>query len=387
MEGVALADLAQLAVLGTGGRSVVKLCAPCDADAAHADASVPVCNAARWQRPFFALKAIPRRAVSDPRRAAQVFAERDALRALAPHPRIVELLRTLKDDANLYFVLGFVAGGDLHRHLRGAPARGGAAAGTFAPARARFYAAEVCSALAHMHAAGFLHRDVKANNVRLDAAGHVKLVDLGFVRRLGAGGGGGTDAARAHTFCGTPHAMAPEVAALRPGGGGAAAGYGPAADRWSLGVLTFEMLTGLPPFWCTDRDVRTGSPEFNAAVFTQIEAADVDVLLAPIAVLDGGASGGTDDGGGTDGARAFVRALLERDPARRLAAAALAAHAWWGAGGLDAVLATSPPAFDVQHTDFDLAGMHDDGGVTDGEEDGGEALGEAEQALFDDFGL
>ena len=75
----------------------------------------------------------------------------------------------------------------------------------------------------------------------LDAAGHLKLADFGFARA-----GVSKPAEGARSLCGTPDYMAPEIIDER--------GHGLSADWWGLGVITFEMLTGLPPWYRKKRD-------------------------------------------------------------------------------------------------------------------------------------
>lgn len=97
-----------------------------------------------------------------------------------------------------------------------------------------FYASEVTSAIAHMHAHGFIHRDIKASNIVLGATGHAKLVDMGCCKQLerrgivdGAGSartGTNDTFEKTYTYCGTPHCMAPEMLSRH--------GHGMAVDWW-----------------------------------------------------------------------------------------------------------------------------------------------------------
>mgnify|MGYP003732274055 FL=1 len=150
--------------------------------------------------------------------------------------------------------------------------------GKFAEPRARFYTAELVLALAHVHALGVVYRDLKPENVLLDARGHVRLTDFGLSKE-----GVTLHAKGAHSFCGTPEYLAPEILARR--------GHGRAVDWWSLGALLYEMLTGLPPFYSRDRE----------KLFEGIKHGELGYPghLSP-------------------DAKAILRALLERDPARRL---------------------------------------------------------------------
>ena len=89
------------------------------------------------------------------------------------------------------------------------------------------------AALAALHARGIVYRDLKPENLLVDAGGHLKVADFGFAKALPRGG-------RTYTLCGTPDYLAPEVILNK--------GHGPSADWWACGVLIYEMLAGAPPF-------------------------------------------------------------------------------------------------------------------------------------------
>lgn len=106
---------------------------------------------------------------------------------------------------------------------------------TFEPNRARFYTAELLCALECLHGFNVIYRDLKPENILLDYTGHIALCDFGLCKL------DMKDQDRTNTFCGTPEYLAPE---LLNGNG-----YTKSVDWWTLGVLLFEMVTGLPPYY------------------------------------------------------------------------------------------------------------------------------------------
>jgi len=104
----------------------------------------------------------------------------------------------------------------------------------------RFYALSVVSILGYLHSKLVIYRDLKPENVMIDAEGYIKMVDFGFAKQLR------TASEKAWTLCGTPQYLAPEVITSQ--------GHNASADWWALGVFTFELLTGYAPFGDADAD-------------------------------------------------------------------------------------------------------------------------------------
>lgn len=143
------------------------------------------------------------------------------------HPNIVRMLERGEHDGRIYLAMSYVPG----RTLANAIAEDGA----FAPARVRRIAFALADALATLHEAGVVHRDVNPNNIRLQPNDEPVLLDFGLAR-----GARHSTLTRPQTLLGTLPYMAPEQ--LR--GEEATA----AADAWALGIVCVEMLTGSLPW-------------------------------------------------------------------------------------------------------------------------------------------
>ncbi|KAI5741464.1 hypothetical protein M8J76_013876 [Diaphorina citri] len=154
--------------------------------------------------------------------------EKRILALAAKHPYPI----TYVPQERLFFVMEYVNGGDLMFQIQRAR--------KFDEPRARFYAAEVTLALQFLHRHGVVYRDLKLDNILLDAEGHCKLADFGMCKE------GILDGATTTTFCGTPDYIAPEILQELD--------YGPSVDWWALGVLMYEMMAGQPPFEADNED-------------------------------------------------------------------------------------------------------------------------------------
>jgi serine/threonine-protein kinase len=154
------------------------------------------------------------------------FAQEARLGAILDHPNLVRLVDPGPPEGASWIALEYVPGQTLEARLKDGP--------PFPVQEAVEIALGIAKAMAYAHAHGVAHRDLKPGNVILSAQGP-KVMDLGIARDLDAHA-----LTTTYAFMGTPLYAAPEAQLQSKAG--------PAGDRYSLGVILFEMLTGAPPF-------------------------------------------------------------------------------------------------------------------------------------------
>ncbi|KAG8470722.1 hypothetical protein KFE25_009143 [Diacronema lutheri] len=226
-------------------------------------------------RRLYAMKVMDKRILISRKQVFSVFREKAAL-AHVTHPFIVSLKYALETEHLLLLICDFEKGGNMYSNI--------ITHGAYPLERTRIYAAEMVLAIAQVHEMGILYRDMKPDNVLLDADGHCKLADMGAARGELAGGEieiDGLSEVNRHktlrpselqatialeelektlqesdtaadagiekpvprsnrmTITGTHGYRAPEVYQRS---------YGKSADWWNLGLLLIEMLTGKNPF-------------------------------------------------------------------------------------------------------------------------------------------
>ncbi|KAI1211452.1 kinase-like protein [Annulohypoxylon truncatum] len=171
----------------------------------------------------FALKYIRKDEVVRSESVRNIIRERRMLEHVN-HPFICNLRYSFQDIEYMYLVVDLMSGGDLRFHI---------SRKTFTEDAVRFWIAELGCALRYIHGQGIIHRDVKPDNVLLDADGHVHLTDFNVASDVVPG-------KLLTSKSGTLAYLAPEVYAGK--------GYDVRADWWSLGVLFYECIYNKRPF-------------------------------------------------------------------------------------------------------------------------------------------
>ncbi|KAH9255543.1 hypothetical protein BASA81_006373 [Batrachochytrium salamandrivorans] len=177
---------------------------------------------------LFALKVLGRHFIVQNGWEILVENERNAMLELAgltKSPFLIMLYNSFSDKKNIYLLLELCEGGDLYNLLRITKTN------RFSETVAQFYMACVVLGLEAMHSREICYRDLKPENLMISRNGYVKVADFGLAKKT----------LRTFTVCGTPDYMAPEVILSR--------GHGMPVDWWAIGVLLYEMLTAITPFF------------------------------------------------------------------------------------------------------------------------------------------
>nr|CAI5867666.1 unnamed protein product [Callosobruchus analis] len=161
------------------------------------------------------------------------------------HPNIVQLLETFEDKSKFYLIMELVTGGELFDRI--------VEKGSYTEKDAADLIRQVLEAVDYMHEQGVVHRDLKPENLLYyspDEDSKIMISDFGLSKM--------EDSGVMATACGTPGYVAPEVLAQKP--------YGKAVDVWSIGVISYILLCGYPPFY----------DENDANLFAQILKGDFE---------------------------------------------------------------------------------------------------------------
>jgi serum/glucocorticoid-regulated kinase 2 len=173
----------------------------------------------------YAMKSLKKDVLIDQDQVENTLLEKKILQSLE-HPFLVGLVFCFQTEERIYFIMPFLRGGELFQHLRKMK--------IFDEEKVRFYSGQIGLALDHLHTYGIIYRDLKPENILMDEEGYLKLADFGMAKHL-------KGEEKAMSFCGTPEYLAPEIITGE--------GHNKSADWWSFGILIYEMLCGIPPFY------------------------------------------------------------------------------------------------------------------------------------------
>ncbi|GBG33832.1 Protein kinase, putative [Hondaea fermentalgiana] len=211
------------------------------------------------------------------------------------HPNIIKLYGMHEDNAYYYVVTELVKGGELFDRI--------VAKEFYQEKDAAQVVKTIAEALKYCNEHGIVHRDLKPENILMedDENDHrLKLADFGFAKELDTS----SEEAMLRTTCGTPGYVAPEIIKGAP--------YGREVDMWSLGVITYILLCGYPPFYDENqahlfRLIKKAKYKFDPEFWSEV----------------------------SDSAKDLIRGLLQVDPTQRFTPDDVLAHPWIVHGGAD----------------------------------------------------
>lgn len=205
------------------------------------------------------------------------------------HPCIIKLLETVVTPEKLYIVMELAKGGELFDRLL---------LGAYPESSAKELVRNIVHGIHYLHGKGIIHRDLKPENILLISASSevdIKLADFGVAKEESGG---------RKTFCGSLAYIAPEVLQRKHTVHGTGK-YGKSADMWSLGIVTYIILTGRPPFH-ESSDLSTAQQLDRLLKFTQKTVSGLSMK-----------------------AKHFLKSLLVIDPSLRMTSAEALEHPWF----------------------------------------------------------
>ena len=208
----------------------------------------------------YAMKSLKKDLLIEQEQIENTLLEKEILQTI-DYPLLCGLVFCFQTEERIYFVMPFLSGGELFQHLRKFR--------TFDEDKVRFYGAQIALALDYLHSKGIVYRDLKPENILMDSQGYLRLADFGMAKKL-------KDDEKAMSFCGTPEYLAPEIITME--------GHDKNADWWSFGILLFEMLCGLPPFYVENLDkmydlIKNSKVKFPKRINLSEDAKDVILKL------------------------------------------------------------------------------------------------------------
>lgn len=211
---ISIDDFEQMRVIGRGGFSRVILARKKDTGR------------------LYAIKILRKDRLINENQIKPILSERRVLEKL-DHPFVIKLHWAFQSERELFFVMDICTGGELFFHLLQQR--------RFSEKLAKFYMCEILLGFQYMHERNIVYRDIKPENILVDMDGHIRVADFGLSKII-------PEKSRSYSFCGSPEYLSPEM--LQNG-----EGHDRRLDIYCLGVLLYEMLTGLPPFFDDDHQL------------------------------------------------------------------------------------------------------------------------------------
>ena len=188
----------------------------------------------------FALKIMNKAEVVANHQAQNILAEKRLLYECSDSSFVLKLMQTFQNASQVMMLMEFIQGGELWSLIyeRGAAIPRNQFGG-FELSAVKFYAASALMAFKHIHSRNIAYRDMKPENILVDSAGYLKVIDFGFAKKFPFTKNGSLQN-KTYTLCGTPEYLAPEIIMSK--------GYDKAVDYWALGCMIYELYLARTPY-------------------------------------------------------------------------------------------------------------------------------------------